>query len=173
MYAFDGLGKALRWIRDKQEKKQYQVAEAAGVTKAMLSAYETGKQKPSIETLEKILSALHVDLADLSNALQVVNERSPLVRSPDAFGGGPSQGELPGAGEPVVDVYTALGLQRPLPPLAEEAMSEMLQGFHKLLRYYYHAIVATVAATSTPKAAPAEAGVPTAHPAEGRREAGR
>ena len=78
MSAFDGLGKALRWIRDKQAKKQYQVAEAAGVTKAMLSAYETGKQKPSIETLEKILGALQVDLADLFNALQVVNERTPL-----------------------------------------------------------------------------------------------
>ena len=37
----NGLGQALRWLRDRQGKKQYQVAEAAGITKGMLSAYET------------------------------------------------------------------------------------------------------------------------------------
>ena len=58
MPVFDGLGKALRWLRAKQDKRQYQVAELAGITKAMLSAYETGKQRPSLETLEKIMEAL-------------------------------------------------------------------------------------------------------------------
>ena len=53
-----GLGQALRWLRDRQGKKQYQVAEAAGITKGMLSAYETGRQRPSLETLEKILDTL-------------------------------------------------------------------------------------------------------------------
>ena len=51
------------------------MADAAGITKAMLSAYETGKQKPSLDTLEKILAALDGDLNDLHNALQIVNER--------------------------------------------------------------------------------------------------
>lgn len=134
MPAFDGLGKALRWIRDKQAKKQYQVADTAGVTKAMLSAYETGKQKPSIETLEKILSALQVDLADLFNALQIVNERVPVARQRDGIFSGRVGGESAG---PRIDVYEILGVERSLPPAEEEALSEMLSGFYKLLRYFH------------------------------------
>ena len=49
-------GGALRWLREKRALKQYQLAEEAGVTKAMLSAYETGRQRPTLETLEKILA---------------------------------------------------------------------------------------------------------------------
>lgn len=136
MSSFDGLGKALRWIRDKQGKKQYELADEAGVTKAMLSAYETGKQRPSIETLEKILGALRVDLADLFNALQIVNERTPLVRFDQRSGtviaetdSGPNGG--------VIDIYRTLGLQETLPPLKEEALTQMLTGFHKLLRHFH------------------------------------
>lgn len=141
MPAFEGLGKALRWIRDKQGKKQYQVADAAGVTKAMLSAYETGKQKPSIDTLEKILGALHVDLHDLFNALEVVNERAPIKRSDERRGGPGLDRAVGGAmpGDLAVDVYQILGVERPLAPLEEEAMSEMLRGFYKLLRHLHQA----------------------------------
>ncbi len=137
MSSFHGLGKALRWIRDKQGKKQYQVADDAGVTKAMLSAYETGKQKPSIDTLEKILDALRVDLADLFNALQIVNERTPLVRFDQRSATVTAETD-PGCGNSGnIDIYRALGLQEPLPPAKEEAFTEMLAGFHKLLRYFH------------------------------------
>jgi transcriptional regulator with XRE-family HTH domain len=136
MSAFEGLGKALRWLRDKQSKKQYQVADTAGVTKAMLSAYETGKQKPSLDTLEKILDALQVDLGELFGALETVNERPPQGRSaePRPAGAGTAGSE--------VDVYQVLSLDRPLPPLEEEAMAEMLRGFHKLLRYFHQTLAA-------------------------------
>src|SRR6188472_1233818 len=80
MSIFHGLGRALRWLRDRQGKRQYQVADAAGITKAMLSAYETGKQKPSLDTLEKILTALECDLNDLHKALRIVNDQ------PEALG---------------------------------------------------------------------------------------
>lgn len=140
--AFDGLGKALRWVRDKQSKKQYQVAEAAGVTKAMLSAYETGKQKPSIDTLEKILSALNVDLADLFNALQIVNERAPHLRVADRGESASRPAYLSAVTE--VDVYRVLGLDRKVAQVEEEAMAEMLRGFHKLLRHFHTALQASV-----------------------------
>ena len=84
MSIFAGLGRSLRWLRERQAKRQYQVAETAGITKAMLSAYETGKQKPSLETLEKILAALGCDLNDLHNAVQIVNERPEAIRRPGA-----------------------------------------------------------------------------------------
>ena len=141
MPIFQGLGRALRWLRDRQAKRQYQVADAAGITKAMLSAYETGKQKPSLETLEKILAALDGDLNDLHNALQIVNERPEAIRRP----GVPLRGGWPGYrrerdpedGGEAVDLHRVLGVQHPLPPQEEPALSEMIEGFHKLRRFFH------------------------------------
>ncbi|HEX6898804.1 MAG TPA: helix-turn-helix transcriptional regulator [Thermoanaerobaculia bacterium] len=144
MSIFNGLGRALRWLRDRQGKRQYQVADAAGITKAMLSAYETGKQKPSLDTLEKILAALECDLNDLHNALQIVNERPEAIRRPgsgrDNWQGyyRDPQESLQDAGDlSGLNVYRILGLNRQLPPEEERALSEMLDGFHKLVRYLH------------------------------------
>lgn len=76
-----GLGQALRWLRERQGRKQYQVADRAGITKGMLSAYETGRQRPSLETLEKLLETLECDLNDLHNAIQIVNGRPEALRA--------------------------------------------------------------------------------------------
>jgi transcriptional regulator with XRE-family HTH domain len=142
MSIFNGLGRALRWLRDRQGKRQYQVADAAGITKAMLSAYETGKQKPSLDTLEKILAALECDLNDLHNALQIVNERPDAIRRAPG-GRDPWQGyqtgsgQEGGGGDSGGSVYRVLGLKRQLPALEEQALSEMLEGVHKLVRYLH------------------------------------
>jgi transcriptional regulator with XRE-family HTH domain len=148
MSIFHGLGRALRWLRDRQGKRQYQVADAAGITKAMLSAYETGKQKPSLDTLEKILAALECDLNDLHNALQIVNERPEAIRRSGLQREGSWSGQRregqddprEGADGASPNVYNILGINRPLPPVEEQALSEMLQGFHKLVRYLHDSI---------------------------------
>jgi transcriptional regulator with XRE-family HTH domain len=145
MSIFTGLGRAIRWLRDRQGKRQYQVADAAGITKAMLSAYETGKQKPSLDTLEKILSALECDLNDLHNALQIVNERPEAIRRPGAtqreswqsYRTNESSQEGTVEGGTGLNVYRILGLQRQLPPMEEQALSQMLEGFHKFVRYLH------------------------------------
>jgi transcriptional regulator with XRE-family HTH domain len=139
MPIFDGLGRSLRWLRERQLKRQYQVAEVAGITKAMLSAYETGKQKPSLDTLEKILDALACDLNDLHNALQIVNGRPERMRSAAA---GRDHWHPPGdktaeGGGLDPNLYEILGVDEPLPQPEEQALSEMLGGFHKLLRYLH------------------------------------
>lgn len=136
MPAFEGLGKALRWLREKQNKRQYQVADTAGITKAMLSAYETGKQKPSLETLEKILEALELGLPELSATLDLVNERrmSGPLTTLGAFTGSRS-GENSGSG-----LYHVLQVEEPLPQEEEQALSEMLHGFHRLIRYLHRTI---------------------------------
>jgi len=166
MPIFDGLGRSLRWLRERQVKRQYQVAAGAGITKAMLSAYETGKQKPSLDTLEKILDALVCDLNDLHNALQIVNGRPERMRSAGA-GGDPwrvaglaGEGASSGPG-----LYEILGAEEPLPQQEEQAMSEMLGGFHKLLRYMHGRIPGGAPATSpTPSQAQPQAtpGAPSA-----------
>jgi transcriptional regulator with XRE-family HTH domain len=134
MPIFQGLGRALRWLRERQTKRQYQVADTAGITKAMLSAYETGKQKPSLDTLEKILSALDGDLNDLHNALQIVNERPEAIRRPARAEGGEAE---PGTPAGRSEVYRVLGIDRQLPASEEQALAEMLEGFHKLIRFFH------------------------------------
>jgi len=155
MPIFDGLGRSLRWLRERQVKRQYQVAAGAGITKAMLSAYETGKQKPSLDTLEKILDALVCDLNDLHNALQIVNGRPERMRNAGGDywrAADKSGGSLPsGPG-----LYEILGAEEPLPQQEEQAMSEMLGGFHKLLRYMHGRIpIAPAAAPAAPSASTA------------------
>lgn len=130
MPVFDGLGKALRWLREKEGLRQYEVARAAGITKAMLSAYETGKQRPSLPSLEKILDALGADLMAVARALDHVNERRPRLPGPARRAGSAA------APPPAVDVRAVLGVED-LPPEEEEAMARTLDGFHRLLLYVH------------------------------------
>lgn len=41
--------------------RQYELADKAGVTRAMLSAYERGARMPTMKTLFKLLAALDAD----------------------------------------------------------------------------------------------------------------
>lgn len=168
-----GIGPALRRLRMRRGQRQFETAEAAAITKAMLSAYENGKRRPSLKTLDQILAALEADLGDLHAALtlerreraraahaaqemQAVEEtqRGEAAREalpnapPDELGEPPARygDEAPAAEpwpelawrrSPEVDLYRALGLRGPLPPTEERALSEMLVGFLKLLRFLH------------------------------------
>lgn len=139
MPVFDGLGRALRWLREKEGQRQYETARTAGITKAMLSAYETGKQNPSIETLEKILDALGADLHDLAEALRVnrSDDREAREKS-QAWSSYQRQRAKPyRTAEPRDNIYRVLDLDRPLPAQQEAALSQMLAGYHSLLRQFY------------------------------------
>lgn len=139
----NGLGQALRWLRDRQGKKQYQVADSAGITKGMLSAYETGRQRPSLETLEKILDTLGCDLNDLHNAIQIINGRpEQMKRKGDGVGeeGAPDGDSEPRTGGGRVDLQRVLGRRGSIPPEEERALTEMLDGFHRFLRYLHQTL---------------------------------
>jgi transcriptional regulator with XRE-family HTH domain len=129
----DGLGQALRWLRDRQNRKQYQVAEAAGITKGMLSAYETGRQRPSLETLDKLLSTLGCTLHDLHNAIEIVNGRPAIGRTSVL----PSDSAIGRWRSGFPDLYAVLGHNHPLPLDLERAFSQLLDGFHQLVRYMH------------------------------------
>lgn len=140
----NGLGHALRWLRDRHGRKQYQVAEAAGITKGMLSAYETGRQRPSLETLEKLLDTLSCDLNDLHNAIQIINGRPENIRRREELASGewgPPGGELEGAGGAgAPTVRDVLRIRGSMPADEERALTQMLDGFHKLLRYMHETL---------------------------------
>jgi transcriptional regulator with XRE-family HTH domain len=52
------IGAALRRLRERRGARQNRIADLAGITKGMLSAYETGRQCPSLPTLVSLLQAL-------------------------------------------------------------------------------------------------------------------
>jgi len=68
------LGPALRRLRQHRRLLQYQAAKRAGITKTMLSGYETGSHLPSLRTLEALLVALRADLRHLDAALRICRE---------------------------------------------------------------------------------------------------
>lgn len=140
----NGLGHALRWLRDRHGKKQYQVAESAGITKGMLSAYETGRQRPSLETLEKLLETLSCDLNDLHNAIQIINGRPENIRRREDLASGewgpPGVEPEAGVSSGAPTVREVLGLRGSLPSEEERALTQMLDGFHKLLRYMHETL---------------------------------
>lgn len=76
METFSRLGKALRFLRDRQGLSQKEVAQRADVTPPMLSAYENDRADPELPTLDRILRlGLAARLEDLAWALRVVNDR--------------------------------------------------------------------------------------------------
>ena len=66
------LPKALKLIREGAGYRQTDAAARSGLSKAMLSSYETGKTLPSLGSLTTLLAAIGKDFADLQNALNMV-----------------------------------------------------------------------------------------------------
>ena len=164
MASFTGLGRALRWIRQRQGKKQYEVADAASITKAMLSSYENEKQRPAIETLERILDSLEIDLDYLAYAIRVVRqeeERRTGVRTP------PAGHAAPPALDTYHDLERTLGLDHRLDAAEEQAVAQMLEGFHGLLRYM---LKRSGAAARGDRPAPERAPSPPPDPASDEEE---
>lgn len=151
-----GLGQALRWLRDRRGRKQYEVAAAAGITKGMLSAYETGRQRPSLDTLEKILATLGCDLNDLHNSIQIVNGRPEQMRrrgegvgTEDQEPAGPPAASVAAVGR--AEVQRILRRHEPLPVEEERALTEMLDGFHRFLRYLHDSLTQSLRRTAPPE----------------------
>lgn len=63
------LGRALRLLRIQRGLTQGTVASHAGITKAMLSTYETGRNLPAVQSLTAVLDALKCDFQSLQEAL--------------------------------------------------------------------------------------------------------
>ena len=56
------LGRTLRHIREVSGRRQWQVAQAAGVTPGFLSLVEKGQRMPTLDVLTAIAKALDVPL---------------------------------------------------------------------------------------------------------------
>jgi transcriptional regulator with XRE-family HTH domain len=69
MSAFEGLPKALRTLCVRDGRPLQDIAFASRISPAMLSSYLTGRESPTLKTLEKILDGLKLRLEDLAAAL--------------------------------------------------------------------------------------------------------
>ncbi len=137
MPRFDNVGKAILLLREKQNKSQKELAAEAGITGAMLSNYETGVKKPSIDSLGKILDALGLYLGKIDDALDMVNDRDYRR------GEEPRREAVTGSPEGV-DLPRFLGAQGELPPDLELGFTEMVRGFQRVARHVYQTMVSGI-----------------------------
>jgi transcriptional regulator with XRE-family HTH domain len=86
---FANLGPALARLRGHRGQSQDAVARAAGIGKSQLSKYESGKELPKMESLERVLAALGFGQLDFFYALLLVDR-------------GEDRGPAAPAGEPLV-----------------------------------------------------------------------
>ncbi|HEX9940501.1 MAG TPA: helix-turn-helix transcriptional regulator [Thermoanaerobaculia bacterium] len=66
---FQGLPLALKLLRRRANLSQRELAERAGTTPQVISLYERGVHDPTMENLQRILTALEMDILDLHQAL--------------------------------------------------------------------------------------------------------
>ena len=72
MYSLSGMGKfdpaptfaagLIRLARSKADLTQSELAELAGVSQQVVSAYETGRKEPTLPSLQRLLAAAGYDL---------------------------------------------------------------------------------------------------------------
>jgi transcriptional regulator with XRE-family HTH domain len=144
--AMSDVGKALKWMRNHLDWPQKQLAAEAGITKAMICAYEKGRQSPKLETLGKILEAFDATLCDLHCAIEMVNGRQPVGHeiSPQfrsrpatpprsaARKAAESSADRPLPGDPA----GAAEGEPQIPEVVESALTKVLAGVGTIARYW-------------------------------------
>jgi transcriptional regulator with XRE-family HTH domain len=80
---FANLGKALTWFRKLRGVSQVAVARRAGIGKSQLSKYESGKELPKLDSLEKVLLVLDVGHFEFFRMLALLDQGEEL-RTPSA-----------------------------------------------------------------------------------------
>lgn len=74
------LGLRLKSLREAFGLSQRELAKRAGVTNSNISMIEQGQISPSVQSLDKILSAFPISLAEFFSS-QLMSERTPVVTS--------------------------------------------------------------------------------------------
>jgi transcriptional regulator with XRE-family HTH domain len=74
---FDGLGPALRRLREKAGLPQTEVAARTGIAQSRLSRYENGRKLPDLTTLGRLLACYGENLMGLHRALEEAQGAAP------------------------------------------------------------------------------------------------
>jgi transcriptional regulator with XRE-family HTH domain len=81
MGMFANLGRTLSLLRELRGKSQSRVAREARIGKSQLSKYENGKELPKLDSLEKILRVLQVDMFEFFYTLYLVDSRAAALNA--------------------------------------------------------------------------------------------
>src|SRR4051794_30186831 len=114
MDMFRNLGPALRLMREERGLSQSALARAAGIGKSQLSKYESGRERPKLDSLEKLLTVLSIRVADFFTVVSLIDRELARIDDP----------ESPAAGEPAVS-----GL---LPEIVQKALVQIHQDLSNL-----------------------------------------
>jgi len=131
MDMFGNLGRALRLLRDLQGWSQADFARRASIGKSQLSKYESGKELPKLDTLEKLLLTLGVSPLDFFQTVRFFDEREEWLR---------------GGAISARDISAGRGL---LSPEAREAFERLGSDLLKLQANVIHQILETRFASSS------------------------
>jgi transcriptional regulator with XRE-family HTH domain len=74
-HPFRYLAQGLEVLCARDGRQRGEIAQAAGITPSMLSAYISGRVEPSVETLGELLSALRTSLAQFQSAMAYAGGR--------------------------------------------------------------------------------------------------
>lgn len=127
MPAFEHLAGALRLLRDRRGLTQQQLAQAIESPVKQISAYETGRQRPRIETLDRILAAVGADAMDLAETMTALE--SGELQLPPAGAAGRVRSRPPAppaAAEPAAELSPELRELAPKLPEIEKLANDVL-----------------------------------------------
>jgi transcriptional regulator with XRE-family HTH domain len=68
------VGATLECLRHERRLRQYMLADMAGITKAMLSGFETGKHCPTVTSLVRLLAAMGISWQHFGRVLARTSE---------------------------------------------------------------------------------------------------
>ena len=125
MAAFEQLARALRLLREHRGLTQRELADAIESPLKQINAYENGRQRPRIETLERILAAVGADamvLADTMAGLARAEAGEAEAPGAAAEGASPAAATPP----PAVELSPELRELAPRLPQIEALANEVL-----------------------------------------------
>ena len=82
MDMFRNLGPALRLLREERGLSQAALARAAGIGKSQLSKYESGRERPKLDSLEKLLTVLAIRGADFFAVVSLIDRELARIDDP-------------------------------------------------------------------------------------------
>jgi transcriptional regulator with XRE-family HTH domain len=115
MDMFRNLGPALRLMREERGLSQSALAKAAGIGKSQLSKYESGRERPKLDSLEKLLTVLAIRVADFFAVVSLIDRELARIDGPPS----------PAAGEPVA-------VSGFLPEIVQKALVQIHQDLSNL-----------------------------------------
>jgi transcriptional regulator with XRE-family HTH domain len=137
---FNNIPLTLSLLRELRKKSQAGLAKDAKIGKSQLSKYETGRELPKFDSLEKVLNALEISYPEFFYALHLVDRLSAGVLNDRSAGASKNQ------------PLSMLSLAEGPSLLGENTRQAFSQVFSDLLLLHHRMIEQMVLSSGSPQA---------------------